>query len=92
MTKQGEETVVNVGDPYLVPHTKDYAIDVVGVIYRPTGTMLTDDYGNEYREQAPLDGWHVNLRLIGEAMRDTVEALADYLVDPAPVTPTRVWL
>ena len=87
----GEETVVNVGDPYLVPHTKDYAIDVVGVIYRPTGNMLTDDDGNEYPEQAPLDGWHVNIRLIGDAMRDTVEALNE-THGVTPNNPARVWL
>lgn len=88
----GEETVVNVGDPYLVQYTKDYAIDVVGVIHKPTGVMLTDEDDNEYPEIAPLDGWHVNLRLSGEGRRDDAEALAAYTVDPTPVTPTRVWL
>ena len=87
----GEETVTNVGDPYLVPHTKDYAIDVVGVIYRPTGNMLTDADGNEYPEQAPLAGWHVNIRLIGEAMRDTVEAI-DASLGVQPASPARTWL
>ena len=87
----GEETVVNVGDPYLVPHTKDYAIDVVGVIYRPTGNMLTDEDGNEYPEQAPLDGWHVNIRLIGDARMVDVEA-ADEVYGVIPDSPARVWL
>ena len=87
----GEETVVNVGDPYLVPHTKDYAIDVVGVIYRPTGNMLTDDEGNEYPEQAPLDGWHVNIRLIGDARRVDVEAL-EGVYGVQPNAPARIFL
>ena len=88
----GEETVVNVGDPYLVQHTADYAIDVVGIIHKPTGVMLTDADGNEYPEMAALDGWHINLRLVGEAKRADAEALSDYVVNPEPMTPSRVWL
>ena len=88
----GEETVVNVGDPYLVQHTADYAIDVVGIIHKPTGVMLTDADGNEYPEMAALDGWHINLRLVGEVKRVEAEALVAYTVDPTPVTPSRVWL
>jgi len=87
----GEETVVNVGEPYLVAHTPDYAIDIVGVIHRPTGVILTDADGNEHPEQAPLDGWHVNIRIVGDAMRDTVEAL-DAICGVIPNRPARVWL
>ena len=87
----GEETVTNVGDPYFVQNTHDYAIDIVGIIYKATGNTLTDDEGNEYPETAPLDGWHVNIRLIGDNRRADVEALSDYFVDPEPVTPARVW-
>jgi len=88
----GEETVVNVGDPYLVAYTPDYAIDVVGTIHKPTGVMLTDAEGNEYPKMAALDGWHINLRLVGEAKRADAEALSDYVVNPEPMTPSRVWL
>ena len=87
----GEETVVNVGDPYFVPNTHDYAIDVVGVIYDPTGNMLTDPEGNEYPEMAPLDGWHINIRLSGDARRADVEAL-DAAYGVTPTSPRRVWL
>jgi len=87
----GEETVTNVGEQYLVTTTHDYAIDVVGTIYKPTGEMLVDDEGNEYPETAPLDGWHLNIRLIGDARRADVEALSNYFVDPEPVTPARAW-
>ena len=87
----GEETVVNVGDPYMVKQTTDYAIDVVGVIYRPTGNTLTDADGNEYPEQAPLEGWHVNVRLLGDALRDTVEAL-DAIYGMQPQSPARIFL
>jgi len=87
----GEETVVNVGDPYLVAHTADYAIDVVGTIQEPTGNTLTDADGNEYPEQAPLEGWHVNVRLLGDALRDTVEAL-DAIYGMQPQSPARIFL
>ena len=87
----GEETVVNVGDPYMVMQTPDYAIDIVGVIHRPTGNTLTDAEGNEYPEQAPLEGWHVNIRIVGDAMRDTVEEI-DAIYGVIPNTPARVWL
>ena len=73
------------------PYTKDYALDVVGVIYRPTGVILTDADGNEYPEQAPLDGWHVNIRLVTDAMREVVEAL-DVTHGVVPQHPARVYL
>jgi len=88
----GEESTQIEGEPYLVQHTADYAIDVVGIIHKPTGVMLTDADGNEYPEMAALDGWHINLRLVGEAKRADAEALVAYTVDPTPVTPSRVWL
>ncbi len=88
----GEETQTPEGDPYLVAYTSDYGIDVVGIIYKPTGNMLTDPDGNEYPEMAPLDGWHINIRLMGDARRDDVDALSAYFVDPEPATPSRVWL
>jgi len=87
----GEETVINVGDPYMLMQTADYAIDIVGIISKPTGNILTDADGNEYPEQAPLNGWHVNVRIVGDALRDTVEAL-DAIYGMIPNTPARVWL
>ena len=88
----GEETQTPSGDPYLVAYTADYGIDVVGVIYKPTGNTVTDLDGNEVPEMAPLDGWHINIRLMGDARRADVEALSAYFVDPEPATPSRVWL
>ena len=86
----GEETVVNVGDAYLVSTTHDYAIDIVGVIYEPTGVTLTDDEGNEYPATAPLDGWHLNIRLLNDTMRAAVEAI-DAAYGVTPNSPSRVW-
>jgi len=89
--EEGVETQVEDGDPYMVTHSHDYAIDVVGTLHEPTGTMLTDDEGNEYPEMAPMAGWHVNIRLVGDAVRETVEAL-DETHGVTPETPMRVWL
>lgn len=87
----GEPTEVPEGEPYLVKNTPDYAIDIVGIIYEPTGNMLTDPSGIEYPETAPVPGWHVNIRLIGDARRDDVEAVnATHGVTPS--SPSRVWL
>lgn len=99
--EDGTETTVVDGDPYLVMQTADYALDIVGTIYKPTGKTLTDADGMEYPEQAAIDGWHVNLRLTrdiaaaedgeGPTLRDAVEAL-NAAYGTAPVTPARVWL
>ena len=89
--EEGVETQVADGDPYLVQFTHDYAIDVVGTLYEETGNTLTDDEGNEYPEMAAVDGWHVNVRLVGDAMREAVEAL-DASHGVTPESPQRVWL
>jgi hypothetical protein len=41
-------------------------VDVIGTIYKPTGKMLKSDEG-EFPEMAPLDGYHVNVRLLNDA-------------------------
>ena len=74
-----------------VSNTADYAIDVIGTISEPTGNTLTDDDGMEYPEMQALDGWHVNIRLSSDAMRDAVEAL-DVSVGVTPDAPKRMWL
>lgn len=87
----GETSLLPEGDPYLVKNTQDYAIDILGTLYKPTGRTLTSPEGFEYPEQEAQPGWHVNIRLSGDAMRDTVEQLdAQYGVQPK--TPARVWL
>ena len=88
---EGVETQVADGDPYLVTHSHEYAIDVVGTLHEPTGTMLTDEEGNEYPEMQAMTGWHINIRLVGDAVRETVEAL-DESHGVTPETPMRVWL
>ena len=100
----GEETTTNVGDPYLVPNTSDYAMDVVGTLHEPTGATLTDEDGMEYPEMQAMTGWHVNIRIRGgilnkdagdaeatDTLRDIVEAL-DTSHGVTPEAPMRVWL
>lgn len=65
------------GDQPKYPNT-----DVIGVIYKPTGVMLTTDEG-EIPETAPVPGWHVNIRGVEDA------ELAKYHISVA--TPVRVW-
>lgn len=87
----GVESTQIEGEPYFVSSTADYAIDVVGVLHEATGNTLTDDGGMEYPEMAAVDGWHVNIRLSGDTMRDAVEAL-DVSHGVTPDAPRRVWL
>jgi hypothetical protein len=87
----GESTQTPEGEPYLVKHTHDYAIDLVGTIYEPTGNTLTDAEGNEYPETAPIDGYHVNVRLVGDGRREDVEAI-DATYGVVPNSPSRVFL
>lgn len=75
----------------LVTNTPDYAIDVVGTLHEPTGVILTNAEGLDYPEMQAMTGWHVNIRLVGDAVRDTVETL-DTSYGVTPETPMRVWL
>jgi hypothetical protein len=59
------------------------AVDVIGVIYKPTGKLLTTDEG-EVPEMAPVDGWHANVRHTAEAPE-----LEAYRVFPQ--SPVRGW-
>jgi hypothetical protein len=58
------------------------SVDVIGVIYKPTGVMLETDEG-EVPEMAPVSGWHVNVR---GPLEPSLEAFA-VQVD----SPVRVW-
>ena len=87
----GEEITQIENELCFVPNTSDYAVDVVGIIQEPTGNTLTGDGDMEYPEMQAMDGWHVNIRLVGDAMRGTVEAL-DTLYGVEPEVPRRIWL
>jgi len=59
-------------------------IDIIGPIYKATGTMLTDEEGFEYPEMADVGGWHVNMR--GELP----ESIAPYKIIVTGI-PYRIW-
>lgn len=74
--------------PYMIdgvpkPYIGTSAVDVVGVIWKPTGKMLTTEF-SEFPEMKPIDGFHVNLS--GEVPDD----LKAFEI-PAPATPSRVF-
>ena len=79
-----EQTVVNDDVVETVKVPKYAAIDVIGVIYKPTGKVLPSEDGDAVDEMAPVEGWHVNVRHTGEAPE-----LATFQVFPA--TPARMW-
>jgi hypothetical protein len=72
------------GDTVLMTGDGAYSIDVVGLVYQPTGETLTDEYGNEYPETKAVDGWHVNW------LGDLPESLNANVID-APATPACVF-
>jgi hypothetical protein len=59
------------------------AIDMIGVICKPTGQIINTTEG-DVPEMAPVDGYHANVRVLKEA-----QELEAYRVHP--VTPERVW-
>lgn len=79
-TQQGTDEEGNAMN-VLVP--KYAAVDVVGVIYKPTGKVIATDE-DDVPEMAPLEGWHVNVRT-----KDEAPDLEAYRVHPT--SPVRVW-
>jgi hypothetical protein len=65
------------------------ALDVIGVIYQPTGAMLTGQDGLPYPEMAAVPGFHANLRT--ESPLSDAQLVQLPLVTPLPATPYRVW-
>jgi hypothetical protein len=59
------------------------AVDVIGVIYKPTGNLLQIEEG-EVPEMAPVKGWHANVRHTDEAP----ELVAHQIF---PQSPVRGW-
>ena len=72
---------------HMVPRWRN--VDVIGVIYAPTGRILNrySKYKDPEPEIAPIDGWHVNVRLMDD---EDAAPLEPYKIDP-PATPSRVW-
>ena len=84
-----EATAKTVLDDYVsadgawITDSHTHSLDPVGVIYRPTGNVLTDENGIEYPEMAAIAGYHINFlgKLPGLAH--------DYIIYPD--TPARVF-
>lgn len=77
----GEEPVAT--EFYAQPNFQN--IDVIGVIHKPTGEMLSGVDG-VYPEMAPIPGWHVNVRLVSGEDGSALEPFA-----VTPTSPVRVW-
>lgn len=73
------------GTDRLVPNAA-IALDIIGLIYKPTGAMLTTKDGMKYPEMVPIDGYHANLKA---ELTEQQEALLPLI--PKPATPYRVW-
>jgi hypothetical protein len=69
--------------PQMIKVPKYAAVDVVGVLYAPTGKTIHNEELS-YAEMKPLPGWHINVRHTDEAPE-----LDAYKVDVK--TPSRMW-
>lgn len=64
-----------------------FPLDVIGVIYKPTGKLITTDE-IDYPELSLIAGWHANMK--ANLTVEQEEALSTFIV-VEPVTPYRVW-
>ena len=73
---------------YHVTNAHSYALDVVGVIWRPTGKTLKTADGDA-PEMKPLPGYHANLRVINASNFDA-NMIANIAIE-TPNSPARAW-
>jgi hypothetical protein len=71
-------------DEQFAPKTN---LDVIGLIYKPTGNIITTD-GFEYPEKLPISGWHANIK--ADLTEEQEAVLTPFLV-PEPIAPVRKW-
>lgn len=72
------------GNPAVPSYIGTSAVDVLGVIYKPSGKFVTDADGLRTPVMEALPGFHVNLS------GDCPQELAAFLIPP-PATPSRVF-
>ena len=65
-------------DEYIEYYSNTPSLDVIGVIYKESGVILTLESGIEYNEMVSIDGYHANLILHGE---DLPAALSSFVID-----------
>ena len=73
-------------DAALLPWRSVCEINEIGVIYLPTGEMVSGEDGDE-PVMEPIEGWHVNVRTM---LQDAADALR--YIEVTPDNPVRVWL
>lgn len=59
--EEAEDTLFDKTDEGGLIPKGDFVVDMVGVIYKPTGKVINSDEG-PINEMGPTPGWHVNLR------------------------------
>ena len=52
------------------------AFDLIGTMYKPSGSILKDEEENEYPEMEAVEGYHVN------TLPPLAETLEQYVVEP----------
>jgi hypothetical protein len=77
---------VDLAEVYQDAFTPKATLDVVGIIHKPTGKMLTASDGLKYPEMQAIDGYHANL--IADLSDEQIAALP---LIAKPATPHRVW-
>lgn len=55
--------------------------DLIGVIHKPSGVMLTDTEGNEYTEMVAIEGYHVNV-----LPSDDMSLVEPYIIVPSALS------
>ena len=73
-------------DAALSPWRSVCEIDEIGVIYQPTGEVVSGENGDE-PVMAPIEGWHVNVRTTSSNAADELRHL-----EVTPENPVSVWL
>ena len=74
-------------DVALSPWRSVCEIDEIGVIYLPTGEMVSGEDGEPEPVMTAIDGWHVNVRTTSSDVADALRHL-----EVTPENPVRVWL
>ena len=73
-------------DAALSPWLSVCEIDEIGIIYLPTGDIVSGEDGSE-PVMAPIEGWHVNVRTLSSEAHGALRYL-----EVTPEIPAREWL
>lgn len=73
--------------PELVSTAPGVNLDIIGLIYKPTGNLIQGDEIS-YPEMAPIGGYHANLRAV---LTEEQEAALSAILISTPAAPQRVW-